>query len=786
MIINTEVNKTTTSSNMKGSAMTVNITGTSFNFILDNLYTQPHRAIVRELSCNAWDAHVQAKNESPFHIQVPSKFSQTFIIRDFGVGLNPEEIDKYLNTLYQSSKGESNDQIGGFGLGAKSPFSLVQSFFISSYKDGIEYKCFWYRDSEGIPILKIQSQKETEEPNGIKYIINFELKDVQAIIKACSSELLGLPIRPRFFSDINDESTEFDLIGQSGITHITDTPDYLILKETANVLNDTFLRSSSAYSRSNIKLLVSIGGVLYPLPASFSLNSFVSAQSSFCQLFDRDLYFIVKLPIGSLKLPSTREHILDTDDNREIINKIAIEATDSFLTKLREQYLSSLTDNPNLVTTHIKELYKYCIANGLNYQGAAQSFLPDTVVIDSSIDRVFVKGSTTYTKLTPNLLVKESCMCSVPTWNAQINITGGPIFNFRKVDGTTYRTSNSRYDVTQRLLSFSKYTDKTLIVFDDGNKFMGSYLSSLKDISTYKHIYRCNVNSQSDFASISAAYDLLRLFAQAYNNPNLVILSGSNDLTKPVAPAGTRISTPIPVPSIRLANLNHINESYTHGATAIMKVKDSSDKYIPFDESYITAKGTVGYIIKSDSTDYLDYTHTAYYRSLGVSDVYFIRESAEDTLVAALKKSPLVTKIVKIEPKCELKTDHLDQEVLKQFSIYYQICNSITVPAMLSKLLKLHYDKGDFSLLDSERILVIISRGSFTHYDKALAIKDNDTRAIVNSNIDKYVRAYAPNDIQASPLDVFKDEDLLEILAQSVQPVMFQIVERLLKNKTEE
>lgn len=116
MIIDTVVNSLQTTSKVKGSKMTINVTGSSFGFILENLYTNPHRAIVRELVCNAIDAHQSVGNTNPYYIQVPSKFDTTFVLRDFGPGLDAEEIDKYLNTLYESSKGKTNDQIGGFGL----------------------------------------------------------------------------------------------------------------------------------------------------------------------------------------------------------------------------------------------------------------------------------------------------------------------------------------------------------------------------------------------------------------------------------------------------------------------------------------------------------------------------------------------------------------------------------------------------------------------------------------------------------------------------------------------
>lgn len=790
MIINTEVNKTVTSSNMKGSAMTVNITGTSFNFILDNLYTQPHRAIVRELSCNAWDAHVQAGNVEPFWIQVPSKFNQTFIIRDFGVGLNPEEIDKYLNTLYQSSKGGTNDQIGGFGLGAKSPFALVQSFFISSYKDGMEYKCFWYRDSEGIPILKVQSQKETTEANGIKYIINFALKDVDGIIRACSSELLGLPVTPRFFSDIENHETEFDLIGQSNISRTVETDKYLIIKDSGDILNNTFIRSSAAYARSPVKLLLSIGGVLYPLPSSLNSYELNNAVPGFSALFDNAAYFVIKLPIGSVKLPSTREHILDTSENREIIKEHANISMSSFLKTLKEEYFNQLSGKDlTSFTVHLEHLYKYCKANSVNYQGAVIAFIDDSVLIDGIALNYLKQHPTVLAQTSAATLLFECGSIEKPMWNSKLMMQQIPIFKLKKVCTTTYRTSNSRYDVYSKI---EVVKNKTLIVFDDAPKFMGAWLAALPDISTYTHIYRCVLNQDFD-SSLSPytnhLYELAESFFNAYGFSDSKLIKSSS-LVKPAntSTGGTNaVNTPVPIPGIRVAkNLQYLNESYTNGADPIYKVKDANDKYIPFDSSYIKATGTVGYMIKEPNMKYIDYRLNVYYRSLGITTLYFIREAQEQTLLTALKATPAVTKIVKVDPSSTINLDHVDPELLTQFFNFYQICLNVTDGRLRNMILTKLRDS--FNLLDQEKIDSILTNYNtlFTYSSEIQAtIKDVDIRTLVCFDINANLGKYASVD-EVGIIQTLDEKDLIGIVKDSLNPMMFNIIKHLLSLKEKE
>lgn len=789
MIINTEVNKTTTSSNIKGSAMAVNITSTSFNFILDNLYTQPHRAIVRELSCNAWDAHVQAGNKVPFHIQVPSKFNQTFIIRDFGVGLTPDEIDLYLNTLYQSSKGSSNEQIGGFGLGAKSPFALVQSFFISSYKDNIEYKCFWFRDSEGIPILKIQSQAPTEEPNGIKYIINFEGKDIDSIVKACSSELLGLEIKPRFFSDINDPATEFDIIGQSGIEIVNETSDYLLLRDSGRILSDTFL-SSSAYRRTSLRLLMSIGGVLYPTPPSFDVKDVLIDVQNFLQIFDTSLYIVIKFPIGAIKLPSTREHILDTPENISIIKEGAVRGLQSFLVHAREDYLASIEDKDICkMETHLEALPSYCKNSGISYEGATSSLIKDDVILSDTFINVFSKAAPeVLSQTTASYALRENVNnILIDASNKKINRPTN-IFLLKKIDPLSYRTSSSQYEIIKRVsdICFSKRTEKVLIVFNDGNRFMSSYLSGVEDINSYKYIYKCYLNPAiTSSVDLSDLYLLLKEYIKGYNNPIITLIKNS-DLSKPVTPVGTSPTVAsTTLQSIRRSTIDRVNGSYSYDGVPFKKLINSSGKVVPFGVDYIKESGIIGYVVKDKFNQYIDYYTTIYYRSLGIKVVYFVKGSQEAALIAGLKTMPDVTKIVKIQHnllKGQVTFDHINPELLQQFSNCAQILTGIDNSPLRTSLFKSYYNKGSFNLLNDKLFDRWIA-DDFVPNNINMLIPDADINALVSRYSSKVITQYSTSGLIDTPFECFSDKELLGILSQSIQPIMFQLVERILNTK---
>lgn len=96
----------------------------AFSILSSSLYQNPIRSIIRELGCNARDAHVAAKNPEPWVLSLPTALSPEFAVKDYGTGLSHEEVMQIYTTYFESTKTNSNDFVGALGLGSKSPFSL--------------------------------------------------------------------------------------------------------------------------------------------------------------------------------------------------------------------------------------------------------------------------------------------------------------------------------------------------------------------------------------------------------------------------------------------------------------------------------------------------------------------------------------------------------------------------------------------------------------------------------------------------------------------------------------
>lgn len=136
---------------------------------LTDLYNNPIQATVREIVSNALDATDvllrEGKKVKPVEIHSPSQLNPYFVVRDHGVGMTPEIIEKVLAEYGASTKELDVTQTGEHGLGAKAPLSYVDEFFIETTRDGITSKVSVSRNDDG-PLTRILSTMKTDEPSG--------------------------------------------------------------------------------------------------------------------------------------------------------------------------------------------------------------------------------------------------------------------------------------------------------------------------------------------------------------------------------------------------------------------------------------------------------------------------------------------------------------------------------------------------------------------------------------------------------------------------------------------
>jgi hypothetical protein len=148
----------------------------AFSILSSGLYANKIRAIIREYSCNAVDSHVEAnKHDVPFDVHLPSTLEPWFSVRDYGVGLDEDQVRNIFTTYFDSSKTTTDELIGGLGLGSKSAFSYSDNFTIVAVKNGIKRVFTAFINDQGVPSIAPMGQEQSNEPTGVE--IRFAVED---------------------------------------------------------------------------------------------------------------------------------------------------------------------------------------------------------------------------------------------------------------------------------------------------------------------------------------------------------------------------------------------------------------------------------------------------------------------------------------------------------------------------------------------------------------------------------------------------------------------------------
>ncbi len=105
----------------------------------DKMYKNKIGAVAREISSNSRDANREAeRGNSPIVISISSENNllaeetNSISFQDNGVGISPERMDNIFLKYGGSTKRDSNEFTGGFGIGAKTPFAYTDNFFINT------------------------------------------------------------------------------------------------------------------------------------------------------------------------------------------------------------------------------------------------------------------------------------------------------------------------------------------------------------------------------------------------------------------------------------------------------------------------------------------------------------------------------------------------------------------------------------------------------------------------------------------------------------------------------
>lgn len=269
--------------------------GAIFSILTESVYTYPRLAGPREIVSNALDSTARAKSARPIEIKGPSSLNQTFSVRDFGVGLDDHEIYDLYTSLGSSSKKGTDDEVGFFGIGALSPLAYVESFNVTSYRNGAARLYSIFMGENGVPRVAPMGITKTDQPNGLLVSYNVKREDINNFVQDIALVLKYI------------EGKRFKY--QYPIVYFKD--ETKTSKDLVMNFNDSIFIINKNYYNTYKNTLV-MGGVAYEFDPSYLKN----------KLFER-YSLLIEAPIGAVSIQASREKLKLNTKTLSYIKEVA-------------------------------------------------------------------------------------------------------------------------------------------------------------------------------------------------------------------------------------------------------------------------------------------------------------------------------------------------------------------------------------------------------------------------------------------------------------------------------
>lgn len=297
--------------------------------LLRNNYSNTRLAVVREISANALDANLEAKSDRRIEVKLPTSMNPTFAVRDFGGGLSEEDVFGLYSKYGKSTKRDSNNYIGAFGIGKFAPLSYGDNFTCVSYHGGQKssYNVFVNEDDD---TKIVQLHKEpSNEPSGLCIEVAVSEGDIGEF-KTIVQKFF------KFFSD--EEMPKFLGVEDNFIK------DEEKILESKNAEWFVLQTKSDYYSRHESQVIM--GRVAYPLDRhSINVENFVDDKhgrkaSIINNILSMDGFYL-RVPLGSLKLHHSRESLEYNKTTQQKIVESLLRAVDEIQEIAKEKLADS-------------------------------------------------------------------------------------------------------------------------------------------------------------------------------------------------------------------------------------------------------------------------------------------------------------------------------------------------------------------------------------------------------------------------------------------------------------
>jgi len=483
-----------------GKATQANISASNMMFAISavskNLYSDLIGSIIRELTSNALDANRLDNVNNPILISLYCDIDSeiTFSVKDDGIGMSPQFIEKHYMSYFDSTKRLSQDFIGGWGIGSKSPLGYVDFFYIETKYSGTKYT-YILNKTPTLPEISLLNEVPTSERNGTKIYFSVKYDDLFSFVVKVSQQLY-LFKNIYFNFQINPLVLQ-NTLSYSNILYASKLQDLATKVDKFN--NRLIYEHDLFYHTSNNEdsLRISLDCVSYKLDHSLiepKFNEYIK-KNNIGDYYQYDMNFLsgvhLKFNIGDLNVTLNRENIEYTELSINNIIKKYIQVFDLISNNIIRHY--EYIDN-------IAE-YHHCIDNYDSSLGVILNFNNQSNNNNDNKNIILrVNHSDSYFKI---LLTRKLINYNEP-------------FN-------TLEYLNIRNRIIKEVKEDFKVCSPEMIEGSNDDDLINTFISYLKSISSSERIYYLlNYNkfsylSQSKFS---------RVFNKLFINIDVRLASG--------------------------------------------------------------------------------------------------------------------------------------------------------------------------------------------------------------------------------------------------------------------
>jgi hypothetical protein len=341
-----------------------------FSLFSDKIYSYPIRAILRELCCNAIDAHIDSGNTDPIHVFLPTESEPTLVIQDFGIGMTNDDIMKVYKSYGKSTKDSSDKLIGALGLGGKTPFAYTDQFTLSSSRDGTKNYYLMFRNEDGIPNVSLLKSEPSNE-SGTTVSLSVKREDITQFAREAFITFIffnQLPLIERG-EDLFYKGSYYD-----SYTNRKET--YKKLHEYLQTIDEFSTYSGMSSEQEMLKSIIErystqfgviMGQVFYTVDRDKLFEDNVYGEyTKFAYMYpgkrDNDKK-ICKIPNGSVSFQPSREALNYSSVTRKVLDEYFLKSFNEYASTIEsiptsQEFIDKIND---LDADRLSELHKTCV-----------------------------------------------------------------------------------------------------------------------------------------------------------------------------------------------------------------------------------------------------------------------------------------------------------------------------------------------------------------------------------------------------------------------------------------